>query len=145
MARASNQTATTVTRDDIAPAIKVLEPTQTVYTDNETLIGTTEPGADIKITDGAGHEIESSINGDGRFSATLTLHGGDNNLTLQSTDIAGNHASTTYTVVRGSSLANIVLTVTPTDALCGEPSDDDRSDRSMRATSWAGQSPTEPA
>jgi hypothetical protein len=108
-------TATTVTRDDVAPAIKVLEPTQTVYTDNETLIGTTEPGADIKITDGAGHEIESSIDGDGRFSATLSLHGGDNNLTLQSTDIAGNHASTTYTVVRGSSLADIALTVTPSD------------------------------
>ena len=63
--------ATTVTRDDIAPVIKVLEPTQTVYTDSETLVGTTEPGADIQITDGAGHEIESSINGDGRFSATL--------------------------------------------------------------------------
>lgn len=106
---------TTVTRDDIAPAIKVLEPTQTVYTDMETLIGTTEPGADFQITDGAGHQIESSINGDGQFSATLTLHVGDNNVTLQSTDVAGNHASTTYTVVRGSSLANIDLTVTPTD------------------------------
>ena len=75
-----------------------LEPTETVYTDSETLIGTTEPGADIQITDGAGHEIESSIDADGRFSATLDLHVGDNNVTLHSTDIAGNHASTTYTV-----------------------------------------------
>lgn len=107
--------AATVTRDDIAPAIKVLEPTETVYTDSETLIGTTEPGADIQITDGGGHEIESSIDADGRFSATLGLHVGDNNVTLHSTDIAGNHASTTYTVVRGSSAADIELTVTPTD------------------------------
>ena len=52
-------TAANVTRDDVAPKIKVLEPTETVYTDSETLIGTTEPGADIQITDAAGHAIDS--------------------------------------------------------------------------------------
>lgn len=113
-------TAATVTRDDIAPDIRVLEPTGTVYTDSETLTGTTEPGADIQISDGAGHEIESSVNSDGRFSADMNLHVGDNNVILRSTDIAGNHASTTYTIVRGSSSANIELTVTPTDVYAAD-------------------------
>jgi hypothetical protein len=105
----------TIIRDDVAPEIKIVQPTDKVYTESETLVGTTEPGADMQITDGAGQTIESSIGPDGRFSASLDLHVGNNTLMLRSTDPAGNHASISYTVVRASSAATIDLSVTPTD------------------------------
>ncbi len=105
----------TITRDDVAPQIQVIQPKQKVYTETETLLGKTEPGADIQITDGSGHDVESSVGPDGRFSAILELHVGSNILTMRSTDAAGNHATTTATVVRGSSAASIDLAVTPTD------------------------------
>lgn len=111
----SRSAAATITRDDVAPNIQIIEPKDTVYTETETLVGSTEPGADIHITDGAGQTIDSAINSDGRFTASLDLHEGDNNLILRSTDLAGNQASTTYTVVRATSAAAIDLTVTPTD------------------------------
>ena len=104
-----------ITRDDVAPEIKIVQPKDKVYTENETLLGTTEPGADINITDGAGQTIEASISPSGRFSANLELHVGNNNLTLRSTDPAGNHSSISYAVVRASSAATIDLSVTPTD------------------------------
>ena len=108
-------TAVSVTRDDVAPVITILQPTERVYTETNTLVGTTEAGADIEITDGAGHVIAASVSGGGRFSADLTLHVGDNDLTLKSTDAAGNHATSHVTIVRASSAATIDLTVTPTD------------------------------
>ncbi len=108
-------TPVSVTRDDVLPQIKILEPTGRVFTETDTLLGTTEAGADMAITDGSGHAIESSVSASGRFSADLTLHVGDNELTLRSTDPAGNHATEHVTIVRASSSASIDLTVTPTD------------------------------
>src|SRR4051794_15930778 len=58
-------TAVAVTRDDEAPKIKIIQPTARVYTDGATLLGTTEPGADIEITDGSGRAVESSVDGNG--------------------------------------------------------------------------------
>ncbi len=106
--------AVSMTRDDVAPEITVLEPTNKVYTETETLIGTTEAGADMHITDAAGHDIESSVQASGRFSADLDLHVGSNELTLRSTDAAGNRSNARVTIVRASSAATIDLTVTPT-------------------------------
>ena len=109
-----------VTRDDVAPVITILEPTGRVYTETDTLLGTTEPGADMNITDGAGNVVESSVSANGRFSADLTLHVGDNNLVLRSTDPAGNYSTTHVKIVRDSSAASIDLTVTPTDVYSAE-------------------------
>lgn len=108
-------TPVSVTRDDVAPVITIIQPTERVYTETNTLLGTTEPGADIDITDGSGRAIASSVSGGGRFSADLTLHVGDNDLTLKSTDAAGNHTTSHVTIVRASSAATIDLTVSPTD------------------------------
>jgi hypothetical protein len=102
-----------VTRDDVAPKITISQPTERVYTETETLLGTTEPGADIQISDASGHIIDSTVNSSGRFSADLDLHVGNNSLTLRSTDAAGNKATEMVTVERGSSAASIDLTVTP--------------------------------
>ena len=109
-----------VTRDDVAPVIKVLDPTDKVYTDTDTLTGTTEPGADIELSDSAGHAIQSSISGSGRFSAPLSLHVGNNDLTLKSTDAAGNRTTSHITIVRATSAASIDLTVTPTDVYAAQ-------------------------
>jgi hypothetical protein len=104
-----------VTRDDVAPVITIIAPTERVYTDTDTLVGTTEPGADIEITDASGRAIDSSISVGGRFSADLTLRVGNNDLTIKSTDAAGNHAISHVTIVRAASAATIELTVAPTD------------------------------
>jgi hypothetical protein len=109
-----------LTRDDIAPEIKILQPTDAVYTDSATLIGQTEPGADIEITDGSGRPIRSSIGEDGRFSADLTLRLGSNDLTLRSTDPAGNRSTGHVTIERPSSAASIELTVTPSDVYAAD-------------------------
>jgi len=104
-----------ITRDDVAPVIKILEPTDHVYTDTELLQGKTEPGADIEISDGAGHPVEATIGPDGRFSAPLELHVGNNELTLRSTDAAGNKTTSSATIVRSPSAASIELSVTPNE------------------------------
>ena len=108
-------TPVSVTRDDVAPVITIIQPTERVYTETDTLVGTTEAGADIEITDGSGRAIASSVSGGGRFSANLTLRVGDNDLTLKSTDAAGNQKISHVIIVRASSAATIDLTVGPTD------------------------------
>jgi hypothetical protein len=107
--------AVAITRDDVAPDIEISQPTERVYTETATLLGTTEAGADLEITDSAGREVDSSVQANGRFSAALELHVGNNQLTLRSTDAAGNKSTKSITVVRGSSSASIELTATPSD------------------------------
>ena len=104
-----------VLRDDQPPTIKVLEPTGTVYTEDPLLVGRTEAGADIQITDGGGHDLKSTLQPDGGFTAPLTLHVGDNNLTLKSTDAAGNSWTSQVTITRSQSAATIELTLAPTE------------------------------
>ena len=108
----------TITRDDIAPDIRITQPAlgDKVYVDSLTLFGTTEPGADITITDVAtGHDLDTSIDAAGRFSASLRLALGDNRLLLRSTDSAGNHSTSRVTIVRAASSASLELTITPTE------------------------------
>jgi Bacterial Ig domain len=107
--------AVTITRDDIAPDIRVLQPSGKVYTETDTLVGKTESGADIEVTDGAGHDLEASLQPDGRFSVDLSLTIGDNWLTLRSTDAAGNKSTSRVSIVRAPSAASLDLEVTPTD------------------------------
>jgi hypothetical protein len=104
----------TVARDDQAPTITIIQPSGPVYTDTTMLTGKTEPGADMQITDASGHTVESSVAPDGRFSAELELAPGANDMTLRSTDGAGNKTTSRVTVDRANSAASIVLTVTPT-------------------------------
>lgn len=99
--------------DDVAPGIKILGPTTTVYAGSATLLGKTEPRADIDVKDGDGHDLRATVQSDGRFSAGLSLAIGDNVLTLRSTDIAGNTTTTRAIVVRAASAAGLDLTVSP--------------------------------
>ncbi len=106
----------TITRDEIAPDIRITQPSlgDKVYVDSLTLFGTTEPGASITITDVAtGHDLDTSIDGAGRFNASLRLALGDNRLLLRSTDGAGNRSTSRVTIVRAASSARLDLTITP--------------------------------
>jgi hypothetical protein len=108
----ARSTPLVVTRDDVAPTIKIVEPTAAVYTNDVTLVGKTEPGANIEITDDAGRSLDSSIGQDGRFSADVTLEMGRNGLILHSADPAGNTSTLHATIERASSSASIELSVT---------------------------------
>src|SRR3954470_5660703 len=110
----------TLTRDDVAPTITIVQPTTAVYTNDVTLVGKTEPGADIEITDASGRPVESSIGADGRFAADLTLDVGSNELILRSTDDAGNETTRHVSIERASSAASIDLTVTPTTIVAAD-------------------------
>jgi hypothetical protein len=106
--------AITVTRDTVAPAIRVTrpEPGTTVYTDAFSMRGRTEAGATLSIVDLAtGAEIETSVEADGRFAADLRLNVGNNELLLSSRDPAGNTARTHIVIRRANSLAALTLTV----------------------------------
>lgn len=103
----------TIVRDTTAPVIRVTrpEPGATVYVASETLRGRTEAGATLTVTDSAGREIETSVEADGRFEATLELDLGPNAVTLFSRDLAGNDASTRVTFTHIESLASLTLVV----------------------------------
>jgi hypothetical protein len=102
-----------VTRDTTAPTIRVTrpEPGSTVYTDEETLRGRTEPGASIEVTDAAGSPVAASVDAEGRFSADVTLVLGANQWQISSRDLAGNLASTHVALNRTDSLATLTLDV----------------------------------
>jgi hypothetical protein len=100
----------TVTRDDIAPVIRVSRPQEnaTVYGPLETLRGRTEAGAAFEVVvQGTGEVLSSTVAPDGRFEAPLPLEMGENVFDLHSQDPAGNRASTRLVVTRAVSLASI--------------------------------------
>lgn len=106
--------ALSIERDDIAPLIRVFrpQPNSTIYTESEVLRGRTEAGASMTVTDLlSGQQMETTVQPDGRFEATLMLALGENQLLLHSRDSAGNEASTHVVVNRVESLASITLTV----------------------------------
>jgi len=107
-----------VVRDDRPPVIRVSQPgtDETVYADSTTLLGRTEPGADISITDARTDiSIATSLQPDGHFSAALSLDLGNNPLVLRSTDAAGNRSSVRFNVVRAVSEASVSLSIAPTE------------------------------
>ncbi|MEO6351241.1 MAG: Ig-like domain-containing protein [Candidatus Limnocylindrales bacterium] len=104
----------TITRDDIAPLIRISRPTDgaIVYSAAETLRGRTEPGADLAITnESTGEVAEARTAADGRFEAPLYLEMGSNNFRLESEDAAGNRSSVRFVVTRAVSLASINIGV----------------------------------
>jgi hypothetical protein len=110
--------AVTVTRDDIAPLIRVSRPQEgaTVYGPLETLRGRTEAGAAIEVVvQGTGEVLSSTVAPDGRFEAPLPLEMGENVFDLHSQDPAGNRASTRFVVTRAVSLASININVSEHD------------------------------
>ena len=112
-----------ITLDDVAPTIRVTQPAADgpIYGSAVTLRGRTEAGADIAITDlETGHDLASTVDGDGHFSAALTLSMGANHLVLRSTDQAGNKSSSRVTLTRAQTSANISLTLNPSELSQGD-------------------------
>lgn len=106
--------ALVVTVDTTAPVIRVTRPEAgaTVYSETFSLRGRTEAGATLDVVDVAsGVQLETAVDADGRFSTTLVLALGANQLLLSSRDQAGNSASTRVDISRAESLAVLTLTV----------------------------------
>jgi hypothetical protein len=113
----------TITRDDIAPVIRVTRPADgsTAYTASETLRGRTEAGADLRLTSEATGEVaDARTAADGRFEAPIYLEMGANTFTLVSTDAAGNVASTRMVVTRAVSLATVNIDVSRREVALSE-------------------------
>ncbi|HYI22092.1 MAG TPA: hypothetical protein VEX62_05575 [Candidatus Limnocylindrales bacterium] len=111
--------AVAITRDDIAPDIRIISPedTERIHTAEQLLTGRTEAGADMSIVSGrSGNSIPTSVDAGGRFEALLELTFGQNPLTLRSEDPAGNVSQTRIVLVRADSNASLVLTISPTEA-----------------------------
>lgn len=115
--------AVSVVRDDEAPVIRISQPAAgaPVYARQVTLLGRTEPGATISITDvAAGDELDAALQADGRFSAELTLAMGSNRFVLSSVDTAGNRSSTRLTITRADSAASLTLAISPEEVVAAD-------------------------
>jgi hypothetical protein len=115
--------AVTITRDHIAPVIRISRPTPggTVYSAAETLRGRTEPGANLELVmEGSTETVEATTSADGRFEAPLFLAMGENTFVLHSEDPAGNRSSTRLVVTRAVSLASIVINVSASELTTAE-------------------------
>lgn len=110
--------AVAVRRDDVAPVIRISRPdaAAALYEAEALLAGRTEPGADLVVTRvPGGDRIETAVQPDGGFQATLRLDYGENELLLRSRDQAGNVARTRIVLVRAESAASLTLTLSPTE------------------------------
>lgn len=109
--------ALVVTRDEVVPEISLSEPLSDteVYSEQLTLIGDTEPGAQLMIANATNDRTSPAVvAADGRFQGEIALVLGSNELTLTATDPAGNVASTELAVVRreGVDQARLILSQT---------------------------------
>ncbi len=87
--KAGNTVATqvTVNVDTILPYVFIESPVNGLLTNEATLLisGMTEPGANLTVND-----VSLSVQTDGSFSTTITLEPGQNEIRVNSTDLAGN-------------------------------------------------------
>ncbi|MDQ3938768.1 MAG: hypothetical protein M3253_08840, partial [Chloroflexota bacterium] len=106
-----------VVRDDVVPILRVSSPASgaVVYTERVTLLGETEPGAAVTIANTViGERQDVTPDEDGRFELAMGLAEGSNQLTLTSTDGAGNANSLTLHLRRVDGSASVNLSVRPT-------------------------------
>lgn len=107
-----------VTRDDIAPAIRVLDPASgaEVNAERVSVSGETEAGAQLTLSNTTTERsAPASVSADGSFLGEIGLAPGTNELGLRATDAAGNVATAQLTVIRGEGVAEARLTLSKTD------------------------------
>ncbi len=94
----------TFTLDTTAPSVAITSAGGATNQANQTITGTVDiadAGATVTILDGATVAGTAIVQGNGNWSAPVTLTGGTNSLTARVTDAAGNTA-TSAAVVRGA-------------------------------------------
>jgi hypothetical protein len=110
-AETAGSAAITVDRDTTAPVIEITSPAgTTVYGDTLLLKGTTEPGAQMTLTNrttGASTDATAAQSGD--FSLSLHLQPGNNVLDVGAVDQAGNRDQQRLTLMRTESQASVTL------------------------------------
>ncbi|NMD68668.1 LPXTG cell wall anchor domain-containing protein [Bacillus sp. DNRA2] len=92
----------TVKEDTVAPELTVTAPQNNSISTKKkvTVTGTTEAGSIVKVNDTVVPVIDAGV-----FSYEVTLNNGANQITISSTDAAGNEAKTVWTVTYDSSSA----------------------------------------
>jgi hypothetical protein len=110
-AETAGSEAVTVARDTTAPAIDVTSPAgSTVYGDTLLLKGTTEPGAQMTLTNrSTGATTDATAAQSGDFSLSLHLQPGANVLDVAARDQAGNRDQKRLTLMREDSQASMVI------------------------------------
>lgn len=106
--------ALVVTRDDVAPRIRLDEPSRgaTITEDDVTLAGTTEPGALLTVANATNsREVSTTADDEGSFAVSIGVDAGPNVLTMIAVDAAGNRGREELTVTAGESSAQVSLTV----------------------------------
>jgi hypothetical protein len=101
----------TVDLDTSAPTIDITSPTATtVYGDTLLLTGTTEPGAQMTLTNRTtSTSTDSTAAPSGDFSLSLHLQPGANVLDISAVDAAGNQDQKRMTLMREVSQASVTL------------------------------------
>ncbi|HSH21703.1 MAG TPA: hypothetical protein VK992_03685 [Candidatus Caenarcaniphilales bacterium] len=102
-----------ITLDDTAPAIEVLEPDPgaTVHSEDVMIVGRSETGANVTVTNQTtGRQIVSTAR-DGSFEAVFTLDLGLNDFSLEALDAAGNRSETRLRIIREETSAGVNLTL----------------------------------
>jgi hypothetical protein len=103
-----------VTRDDVAPIIRLMEPRDgvTVHSDTQLLRGRSEAGAALEITNRATSQAwEATADDDGRFEVALSLALGRNRIAVHARDVAGNRSRASIDVVREEGAAAVNLSL----------------------------------
>lgn len=103
-----------LTRDDVAPRIRLDEPSRgaTVLDEDVTLAGTTEAGAVVTVTNGTNsREASTTADEQGAFELSIGLDAGPNALTIEAVDGAGNRRREDLTVTSAESNAQVSLTL----------------------------------
>ncbi|EHR01395.1 FecR protein [Bradyrhizobium sp. WSM471] len=94
-------TSTTLTVDTVAPAVAITSTGGPTNQASQTITGTVDvadAGATVTILDGTATIGTAVVQGNGSWSATVTLNNGSNSLTAQVSDAAGNTATSSAVV-----------------------------------------------
>ncbi|WP_456765740.1 Ig-like domain-containing protein [Bradyrhizobium sp. USDA 3650] len=94
-------TSTTLTVDTVAPAVAITSTGGATNQASQTITGTVDvadAGATVTILDGTATIGTAVVQGNGSWSATVTLNNGSNSLTAQVSDAAGNTATSSAVV-----------------------------------------------
>lgn len=103
-----------VTRDDVAPDLRIAEPSDNAVVNAPVaqLTGWSEAAATIRATnDTSDHAVAVPVQEDGSFSASVPLDPGLNEITVAATDAAGNRTQTSMSLTRGKGEPEARLTL----------------------------------
>jgi hypothetical protein len=110
-------TEVVVTRDDVAPRLRILGPPEgrVINAGTATISGTSEPGATVTVRNpGSQSSADALVGSSGTFELAVHLERGSNPIDVRSVDPAGNTSSDTIFLTRGDGQPLAQLTMSTT-------------------------------